>query len=96
MDVTDPADPWTEAIDIVPVPVLPPFEPDEIDDTEAIDVHDLLADETPSPEFSDFHVWCDAIDDWALVLRNTPEAPWRCHVCHSITHQPRDHEGAGA
>jgi hypothetical protein len=66
--------------------------PDETDETEPIDEHDLA----PAPEFADFDAWCDWSNEWAAVWRPEPTGPWICRNCGAEGHRFRDHEGGGA
>lgn len=81
------SDPDTTSVEIV-MPALD-VDPD-IDDAVA------LEDWAPAPEVSDFEVWCERTDEWALLLRRTHGLPWECRACGALDHTPRDHEGAGA
>jgi hypothetical protein len=78
--------------DIEPV-VLAFEEPDDIDDSLAIDEFDYMQE---PPTFGDFDVWCTFAQDWATTWRPGTDGPWFCRNCGATDHQPRDHEGAGA
>lgn len=80
-----------EQFDTVEVP-LELTDPVEEDHTEPIDAGDFA----PEPEFADFVVWCPFLEDWAKLLRNSPDDPWRCYICDAPDHPRRDHEGDGA
>jgi hypothetical protein len=59
------------------------------------EVDEAIADEdfvVEMPDFADYPVWCDFVDDWALAWRPGPDGPWFCKNCGSTDHRFRDQE----